>query len=220
MNIFILTTGRTGSVTFSKACNHITNYTVGHESKCASIGNDRICFKDNHIEIDNRLCFYLGSLDKKYGDSAFYVHLIRRPEVVINSFNKRWKQNNSVIHDFANSIKMLNVNELSEKQKLEICKEYVTIQNDNIDLFLKNKSNKMVIRLDYIREDFERFWTIIGARGNMQSAINELGFQHNASKSKEEDILKIDLEKTSVNLLQKINSYIRIKLIRPLGIKL
>ena len=42
MNIFVLCTGRCGSVTFTKACQHITNYTCTHESRVSLLGEDRL----------------------------------------------------------------------------------------------------------------------------------------------------------------------------------
>jgi hypothetical protein len=37
MKIFVTGTGRCGTVTFSKACSHITNYTSGHKTKAGVI---------------------------------------------------------------------------------------------------------------------------------------------------------------------------------------
>ena len=75
-NVFVLCTGRCGSTTFVQACQHIENYTASHESKISLLGDQRLEYSQNHIEVDNRLSWFLGSLDKKYGDNAFYVHLI------------------------------------------------------------------------------------------------------------------------------------------------
>ena len=47
-NIFVLCTGRCGSVTFSKACKHITNYTSGHETRIKKL-DDRLDFPSFHI---------------------------------------------------------------------------------------------------------------------------------------------------------------------------
>ena len=62
MNVFVLCTGRCGSVTLYKICKHIQNFTSGHESR------KKLDFKyqENHIEIDNRLSWFLGRLDDKF----------------------------------------------------------------------------------------------------------------------------------------------------------
>ena len=77
MNIFILNTGRCGSTTFIRACQHISNFTATHESRSGLIGEERLNYPDNHIEADNRLSWFLGRLDRKYGDNAFYLHMSR-----------------------------------------------------------------------------------------------------------------------------------------------
>lgn len=60
MNVFVLTTGRSGSTTFYKACRHISNYTCGHESNWSLIGKERLNYPENHIEVDNHLVWMLG----------------------------------------------------------------------------------------------------------------------------------------------------------------
>ena len=86
MNIFVLCTGRSGSVSLYKICRHIKNFTVSHESReCLDFR-----YNNNHIEIDNRLCWFLGRLDKYYGDNAVYVHLQRNRNKVAKSFSKRF----------------------------------------------------------------------------------------------------------------------------------
>ena len=77
MNIFVLNTGRCGSTTFIKACQHIQNFTASHESRSVFTGNQRLAYPRNHIEADNRLSWFLGKLDQEYGDNAVYVHLLR-----------------------------------------------------------------------------------------------------------------------------------------------
>lgn len=86
----MLNTGRCGSMTFVHACSHIDNYTSGHESRAGHHGDARLEYPDNHIEADNRLSWMLGSLDRKFGTDAFYLHLWRDPESVAQSFAKRW----------------------------------------------------------------------------------------------------------------------------------
>src|SRR5690606_21077290 len=149
MNVFVICSGRTGSTTLAQACSHITNYTSGHETRCTAIGTERLNYPKNHIEIDNRLCFYFGSLDKKYGDEAFYVHLTREEEKVIDSFNQRWSDTKtSIVFAFAQTIKFLIPDTLDEIDKYGISKEYVQVTKDNIDFFLKDKKNTMEISLE------------------------------------------------------------------------
>ena len=49
MNVFVLNTGRCGSMTFVEACRPITNFSSAHESRCAKLGAERFAYPDNHI---------------------------------------------------------------------------------------------------------------------------------------------------------------------------
>src|ERR1051326_4527845 len=88
MNVFVLSTGRCGSQTFAKACRHMTNFFATHESNSpvlhAGVLQPYLSLRlpDQHIEVDNRLSWFLGTLEKQYGDNAYYVHLLRRREEV------------------------------------------------------------------------------------------------------------------------------------------
>ncbi len=44
MNVFVLTTGRSGSLTFAEACRHISNYSSGHETRVGLIGAERLAY--------------------------------------------------------------------------------------------------------------------------------------------------------------------------------
>src|SRR5688572_26940299 len=90
MNVFVLCTGRCGSTTFVKACSHATNYSSAHESRANVVGPERLAYPPNHIEADNRLSWFLGRLERTYGNNAFYVHLTRSREETARSFTKRW----------------------------------------------------------------------------------------------------------------------------------
>jgi len=86
MKVFVIGTGRCGSVTFSKACEHIEGYTAGHESHNGHVGNYR--YDDNHIEVDPRLSYSLPMLIKQNPD-ALFVHLYRNAGECIASLAKR-----------------------------------------------------------------------------------------------------------------------------------
>lgn len=76
-NVFVLCTGRCGSVTFAQAASHVTNASVGHETRSHMVGAARMAYPIGHIEVDNRLSWTLGRLDQAFGRDAFYVHLLR-----------------------------------------------------------------------------------------------------------------------------------------------
>jgi len=199
MNVFILSTGRCGSVTFSKACKYISNYSSGHEERSRLLGNDRIDFPKNHIEIDSRLCWFLGRLEKKYGDDAFYVHLKRDRKKVAESYDKRWFKITGIMDAYTRGIVM------SEDRNLKYCYDYVDTVNENIEAFLKNKSKKTIINIENIQEDFKTFWTMIEAEGDLEQALASFEIKHNATTTKSQ--LKTKYAKHSHKLVRAFKAF-------------
>jgi hypothetical protein len=58
VNVFILGTGRCGTLTISRAFEHATNFTSAHESASPSLY--LMDYPKDHIETDNRLAWMLG----------------------------------------------------------------------------------------------------------------------------------------------------------------
>ncbi|MFT7154934.1 MAG: hypothetical protein ACJAVL_000236 [Bacteroidia bacterium] len=180
-NVFVLNVGRSGSTTFAKACTHISNFSSGHETKSWEIGMERLTYSVGHIEVDNKLSWMLGSLDVNYGHKAYYVHLTRNKEDVVNSWNQLWNHSFSNIRFFAEGV-LSNIPELlSEKQKRTISEHHYDAVNANIEFFLKDKSNVITIQFEDVEKGFRQFWTEIGAEGDLESALAEFKVKHNAS---------------------------------------
>ncbi len=175
MNVFVLCTGRSGSTSFFRACQHITNYTSGHESRTREIGLARFAYPSNHIEVDNRLSWLLGRLERAFGDRAFYVHLLRDERETARSFDKRWAGRGSIIRAYAEGI--LGRKDRSE----EICLDYCRTVNANISAFLEGKARKLTFQLEAASERFPIFWEAIGAQGNLEAALAEFEIRHNPS---------------------------------------
>lgn len=176
MNVFVLTAGRSGSMTFIAACRHITNYSCGHESRVHLIGPQRLAYPERHIEADNRLVWYLGRLHAAYGDQARYVHLTRNPEACAASFARRadfgimraWREGVLLGGEAGQSAHALAL-------------DYLDTVQANIALFLRDKSHVMRFRLESAREDFRAFWDWIGAAGDLAAALAEWDRRYNAS---------------------------------------
>lgn len=178
MNVFVLCTGRCGSLTFANACTHILNFSSAHESRTQCIGSERLTYPAQHIEIDNRLSWLLGRLDKTYGDEAFYVHLKRDKNKVAESFTKRYA--GGIIKAYRGSGIMLGLPESADP--MEVSLDYCETVNENIILFLKDKSNKMEFNLENFEQDLEKFWTRIEAQGSYKNSLAEFTNIYNASK--------------------------------------
>jgi hypothetical protein len=184
MNVFVLCTGRSGSTSFIKACQHISNYSAAHETLSNSCGDKRFDFPKNHIEADNRLSWQLGQLNEKFGKNAFYVHLKRNSKSVAKSYYKRFLLPKSMIYAYANGIKKLPPESLNPNERFEVCLDYVETVNANIKYFLEDKPHKIEIDLEDIKPKFESFWKTIKAQGNLNLALSEFDHKHNKSSSK------------------------------------
>lgn len=177
MNVFILNTGRCGSVTFIKACSHIGNYSAGHESCISFTGAQRLAYPDNHIEADNRLAWFLGRLGETYGDQAFYVHLRRHRQDTADSFVRRAEF--GIMKAYREGILMGGQ---PGQSSMDIALDYIKTVESNIELFLQDKPNTMSFTLENAVDDFHSFWGRIGAHGDYDKAISEWSVNHNASE--------------------------------------
>lgn len=177
MNVFILNAGRSGSTTFNKACQHITNYTSAHESRAHVLGSTRLDYPQNHIEADNRLSWFLGRLDKQYGNDALYVHLTRNVEATAKSHAQRAFRHGI----FLAYRKGILTNTPIEISDMSVALDYCDTVNSNIELFLKDKTNVMTFQLENAAHDFQLFWELIGAEGDREAALAEFERKHNAT---------------------------------------
>lgn len=176
MNVFVLCTGRCGSVTFAHAARHIRNFKVGHESRAKQLGQQRLAYPPDHIEVDNRLSWFLGRLDAVYGNGAVYVHLRRDPETVTESFNKRWHLSGSIMRGYADQVYAAPV-----RDPLAFCRDYVETVTANIELFLRDKTRKMEFWMERCATDWPDFWAMIGAEGDLDASLAEWNVIRNAS---------------------------------------
>lgn len=158
----------------------MTNYTAGHELNSGRTGDNRFQYADQHIEVDNRLSWFLGNLERRFGDSAYYVHLHRNPEATAQSFNNRWGLRDSIVDAFAYGICQRNTR-IQKNERLDYCRFLVDCVNQNIKSFLENKSKVLDIPLSEAAAKFEVFWKEIGAEGDMNAGIGEWSVKHNKS---------------------------------------
>ncbi len=163
-------------MTFIRACQHITNFTAGHETRSTLLGEDRVAYPDQHIEADNRLSWMLGKLGKKYGKDAFYVHLRRDVEATAVSFDRRWGRARSIIDAYTEGILMR-----PRERSLEFCVDYVETVHQNVAYFLRDKPYQMEVELEDAKAGFQHFWEAIGAEGDLTAALAEWDIRNNPS---------------------------------------
>lgn len=172
MNVFVLSAGRTGTMSLEKACTHIDNYTCSHESRCTVTGPGRLHYPQHHIEIDNRLSWFLGRLHEAYGNNAIYIHMKRNPEKIAKSYAKRWNRETGIIRAYGYGILKRQEHQIGDP--LEISRDYVETVNSNITNFLRDKSKTMVFELENASRDLERFWQLIQASGDYEKSWRHL----------------------------------------------
>jgi len=170
MRVFVVGTGRCGSVTLSKACKNIKNYSSSHESKTSP--NNQGVFGDleypeNHIEIDPRMSYHIFSLREKYKDGIFF-HLLREESGCVRSLSKRKSlRNYSTFHygwfdnDYDAAAKMYYEN--TTKMLKSVIPESHTIVLENIE------------------HDWVKFCKIIKAECDQEKALIQLKQKYNRS---------------------------------------
>lgn len=178
MNVFVLCTGRCGSMTFARACDHIENFSSGHETRRGEIVRRIGDYPNNHIEVDNSLSWLLGRIEEVYGDDAFYVHLKRNREDTVKSFARRPGR---VPKAYG---RLLGVS-AEDVDVEDIHRHYYETVNTNIEAFLRDKTHYMEFCLETAENNFRMFWEHIGATGDIESALGEWGRKYNASDSDE-----------------------------------
>lgn len=176
MNVFVLCTGRCGSTTFAHACGHITNYSAAHESNMQEFGARRLTYPEHHIEVDNRLSWFLGRLDQTYGDGAFYVHLRRARAATARSYAQR----NGLGYIMFAYARGVYVGLPDELDWFAVGLDYYDTVHANIELFLRDKTHRMDFALEHAKRDFQVFWERIGAHGDLAAALAEWDVTYNA----------------------------------------
>jgi hypothetical protein len=151
----------------------MTNYTASHETRTKKLGTERVDFPDNHIEADNRLSWFLGRLDRRYGDNAFYVHLKRNELDTARSYARRWDK--GIIKAYR---RWIILGGKLDVEPVDMCLDYCETVNSNIEAFLKDKTRKLTFNLENAKEDYRRFW-------ELDAALAEWDVNYNASKKEQ-----------------------------------
>ena len=180
LNVFVLCTGRCGSTTFTRAASHISNYTSDHEARVQRLGDERLSYPPNHIEVDNRLGWMLGRLEQSFGPHAFYVHLRRDPEAVARSFDQRWGLRFGIISAYRNGI----LSGEPGAKPYDICVDLVQTIDSNISTFMADKPHRMDFDLESSERDWVTFWNAIEAEGDLEASLAEWRVTHNATVPK------------------------------------
>ncbi len=183
MRVFVLTTGRAASKTFAYACRHLDGMTAGHETNGGKIAF-RLEYPDNHVEVDNRLVWFLGGLDHRYSDkNTFYVHLTRDRDKVVESYLMRWHLTVSITRAFYHGI-LMNPKKPDMDTARKSCHLFVETVDENVRYFLKNRSNWTHVRVEYLEQDFFGFMQKAGLTGDRDTIREAVRDIKNVNKKK------------------------------------
>lgn len=175
MRIFVLCTGRCGSMTFAETCKHIKNYSSAHEPP---ISRTYIDYPDNHIVVDNKLIWLAPTLLKKY-PCTYWVHLRRSREHVFKSYSTN-KGYHTII-SFMQLVPFFRKQAALDNWEFSV-NYYLTVVQDQIENFLKGIPSKRKSTVDIeFASTFKNFWEDINAEGNLEEALVTFSQKHNSS---------------------------------------
>jgi hypothetical protein len=168
MRIFVTGTGRCGTVTFSKAAGHATNYTASHESYAGYVADWD--YPDNHIEVSSQLVIGIPLLLARYPD-ARWVHLVRgdRRACVESIISLR---DGGVVDDFCRLFFQV------EKPLYDRGGEaiYETLNG----LCRALLPNAFTITLEYAKKHWAECWDFMGCEGDYEASRKEWDIRYNA----------------------------------------
>lgn len=184
MNVFVVGTGRCGTVTFTRACQHMTNYSAAHEQR-KGLQLLEFDYPPNHIAVDPHLSWVLALLIDAHPD-AFYVHLTRNRAAAANSFFRRGRAQTRGIAPIMNSALHMNCYGLSDDEYLAVCGAFHDVVNAMVRRQLRG-TRHWTLSIDEPRVKFEQFWDMIGAEGDRGAALAEFKVRHNAGLWRDDD---------------------------------
>ena len=170
MNIFVIGSGRCGTLTFSKSISHCTNYTVGHESHAGSV--DRLNYPENHIEVSSHLTLYWPMLRKRYPQCRFVW--IQRVDDVRCARSISKLQGGQIVRDFCNVFHQ-QPNPVLIEGALDIY-DMMNAQGE--------ASGAFRIEMENAKAQWQRCWDFMGCEGDFELSLNEWDTRYNETRTK------------------------------------
>lgn len=185
-NVFILSTGRTATTAFASAAGLLPGFSAAHESRVMEPFATRIDYAPNHIEADNRLIFFLPQLEEKFGDTAYYVYLQRDPELIAQSYARRWHLTVSVVRAWTHGMRMKPRVRRTEIESC--CRDFVDYADSTLSLFLARQRNVMLYDIADAENEFLRFSRWLGVDRPPQAALDQWKKRHNLNPKDSMDL--------------------------------
>lgn len=177
-NAFVIGTGRCGTTTFYKACQHLAGLSVGHESRARDHAR-RFVYPVDHIEIDNRLSWRLDELVHHYPD-ALYIHLMREFDDVVASFLERWDY--GIMRAWWSGVLMRN--HVPQSERRAVVQDFIGSIRWRCEAFIgrHEAGGGQVLRvaIEEPTEGFHELAALMGATEGLEDGLAEFATKHNS----------------------------------------
>jgi len=195
MRVFIVGTGRCGSVTFAKACEHLTNFTVEHERVFRQ--RDKLDWPDDHIAVEPSLWPLVPLLRQRY-PTMLLVHLMRMDRA---AFIESYRTLDSPAFIGAKDYRIPESERPPEKANWEgappvidvwtAChvgrpidederRRFIGLYYDTVNAARRECRPSVTVRLEHAKEDWPEFLDRIHAEGNLAASLAEWYTKHNS----------------------------------------
>ena len=182
MRVFGIGAGRAGSVTFTLAMAKAGNYTTGHESHRGDFrAMSSLDYPDSHVEVDNRLSWFLPALGEKYPDDVLWVHLRRDLEMQAISYSKRHTWKGALVLAYGHGL-MQRGREYTDEELPEVALAMVTNITANVEAFCRDKPS-VDVWIEDPEPGFRHVWDMAHAQGDIEEALAQYQTKHNASSA-------------------------------------
>lgn len=181
MRVFVIGTGRCGTVTLSRALALQASFSVGHESRAAHF-RDRLFYPDRHIEIDNRLTWFASLLREIYEvNETVFVHMRRDPYEVAMSYAVRYRPG-GLMHAFMHGIIQTTPGRGDYEERLHTALLMVNAIQAQCDLFLQTVPLAVTIDLHAPDSGLKILCEYTGLQSHEEDFVKAMGHVHNATR--------------------------------------
>ena len=199
MRVFVVGTGRCGSVTFCIACGHITNYTVDHERVFTL--RDKLDWPDQHIAVEPSMWPLVPLLRERYPDLVL-VHLIRTDRA---AFCASYRELTSPPFIGAAAYRIPKEMRPPERANWEgappvidvwsaCCVghpaneeerwERIGLYYDAVNTAIAEFRPDVTVQLETPGPGWRQFWERIDARGDFKASLREWDTKHNSREAR------------------------------------
>ncbi len=140
---------------------------------------DRLAYPAGHVEVDNRLTWFLGRLHDTYGDEASYVHLTRDREATAKSLARRYPV--GIIKAYRDEFFV----HAPQPDLLDLGLDFVDTANANIRAFLRDKSRTLHVQMETMADGIADVWDWAAVEGDLDAARAECGVRYNTAEDLE-----------------------------------